>query len=121
MAFYYTGTDANPPAGAAAQPMAANNLAPALHAWLLLTTNPTWISSFANGILPAGMDLNTLAAQLGITPGCLQFVFDFAKDTAVHNAMYTVANQFQAINRANMAGNAYDFSCPDFADLRNYL
>jgi hypothetical protein len=120
MAFYYTGTDPNPPQGAVAQPMSADNLAPALHAWLLLTTNPSWLDFFETATAPPDIDLGTVAAKLGITLGCLKFILNFAQNKNSVAAMRIVCNQFQAINHAN-AVNPYDFPCPYFADLEKYL
>ena len=120
--FYYKGeqTD-NPPANATALAMTADNLGPAMYAWLLLTTNPTWLTYFATAKPAPGMDIDELAGVLGITVGSLQFIFGLAKDSAVLGAMTTVANEFQSINQANLDGDAYHIPCPTYADMLTFI
>ena len=116
-AIFYKGTDLNPPDGATGVAMTTETLGPALFAWLFLTTNPSWLTYLANGQPIPGITLEEIGLALGITPGCLQFIFNLANDSAILGAMTTVANEFQAINLANDDGDSYPIPCPRITDL----
>lgn len=118
---FYKGTDPNPPEDATGVAMTAETLGPALFAWLFLTTNPSWLPYISNGKPLPGTTIEDIAAVLGITPGSLQFIFNLASDSAILGAMVTVANEFQAINLANLDVDSYPIPCPRVADLISTL
>jgi hypothetical protein len=118
---FYKGTDSNPPEDATGVAMTAETLGPALFAWLFLTTNPSWLTYITNGQAIPGTTIEDIALVLGITPGSLQFIFKLASDSAILGAMVTVANEFQAINLANLDADAYTIPCPRVADLISTL
>ena len=115
---YYKNTDPSPPAGAVevqmtSYPDAASNVTPALLAWLFLTTNPIWPGDIDEDGEIKNPDTGTtedIAMQLGLTKGCLQFIFKMAK--AKPNLFLEVCNEFQMIIKAyeDPAG-AWRFPC----------
>lgn len=116
--FYYMNTDPNPPANAVGVqmtsfPNSASNVTPAMLAWLFITTNPKWLSLIdANGTITDTSlgETADIARQLGITEGCLRFIFKM--NQANRNLFLEVANCFQTIIQAyNDPNGAWRFPC----------